>query len=282
MTQSASLPLAGLLRGLAADPGRPRLTWYGEAGERTELSGHVLDNWVTKTTNLLVQEFGAGPGTMVLLDLPVHWRTVVWAFAAWRCGACVAVTADPPPGVAHDVLVTHRPEEAEHLAEGAGSADVVAVALPALARRFEGTLPPGAVDAASAVMTYGDVLTWIAEADTSRRALLTSQGRVSHAKLLAWARNVVGARNPLPGPAATPEGGHPAGAGEAGASEPPERVLLGPAEGEVLELLAAALTAYARDDSLVVCAPAVTAELAEDPARAERLTSGERVTARWR
>ena len=52
------LPLPGLLAQLTAEPGRPRLTWYAPA-ERVELSGHVLDNWVTKTANLLVEEYDA-------------------------------------------------------------------------------------------------------------------------------------------------------------------------------------------------------------------------------
>src|SRR5665647_605927 len=100
------MPLPGLLAQLTAEPGRPRLTWYAPA-ERVELSGHVLDNWVTKTANLLVEEYDAGPGTRVLLDLPVHWRSVVWAFAAWRVGACVIV---PGPSTTRvDLVVTDHP-----------------------------------------------------------------------------------------------------------------------------------------------------------------------------
>src|SRR5690606_18769358 len=139
------------------DPGRPRLTWYGDDGERVELSGAVLENWVNKTTNLLVEEFDAGPGTRVVLDLPVHWRTVVWAFAVWRVGATVVLVAaedDATTGggaTRPDVVVTTRPERWTGM-----RAELVAVALPALARRFDGDLPAGAVDAASAVMTYGD------------------------------------------------------------------------------------------------------------------------------
>src|SRR5688572_18938796 len=79
--------VADLLRLITRDPGRPRLTWYGDDGERVELSGAVLENWVNKTTNLLVEEFDAEPGTRVVIDLPVHWRTVVWALAVWRVGA---------------------------------------------------------------------------------------------------------------------------------------------------------------------------------------------------
>src|SRR5659263_132930 len=155
------MPLPGLLAQLTAEPGRPRLTWYAPA-ERVELSGHVLDNWVTKTANLLVEEYDAGPGTRVLLDLPVHWRSVVWAFAVWRVGACVMV---PGPSTTRvDLVVTDRP--AAH-----SGGDIVAVALPALARSFDGDLPPGVVDATGAVMTYGDVLTWMPEPDPLSPAL---------------------------------------------------------------------------------------------------------------
>ena len=48
---------------VATDPTRPLLTWYDDAtGERTELSGATLANWVAKTANLLVDEVGAGAG----------------------------------------------------------------------------------------------------------------------------------------------------------------------------------------------------------------------------
>src|SRR5659263_624948 len=143
------MPLPGLLAQLTAEPGRPRLTWYAPA-ERVELSGHVLDNWVTKTANLLVEEYDAGPGTRVLLDLPVHWRSVVWAFAVWRVGACVLV-----PGLSAtrvDLVVTDPP--GRHRRGGN-----VGVALAALGARLGGGPPPGVVDATGAVMTYGDVLT---------------------------------------------------------------------------------------------------------------------------
>ena len=40
---------------IATDPTRPLLTFYDDAtGERTELSGATLANWVAKTANLLV------------------------------------------------------------------------------------------------------------------------------------------------------------------------------------------------------------------------------------
>lgn len=135
----------------ASDPGRPRLTWYGPAtgptaGERVELSARVLANWVAKTANLLVEELDAGPGSRVALDLPPHWKQLVWALATW-CAGAEPVAADDAGA---DVLVSSRPHER------CGPL-LVAVALPSLARRFEPTPPPGWLDWAAEVAGFGDV-----------------------------------------------------------------------------------------------------------------------------
>ncbi|WP_156387925.1 TIGR03089 family protein [Cellulomonas sp. Root137] len=231
--------VADLLTLLVREPGRPRVTWYGDDGERVELSGAVLGNWVSKTTNLLVEEFDAGPGTRVALDLPGHWRTVVWALAVWRAGACVVSPGAGPV----DVLVTDSPA-------GASARDqVVAVALPALARSFPDPLPPGAIDAAGAVMTYGDVIGWTAPLDPSAAALDGVVTR-SHADLLT-------------DPAAEAD-----------------RVLraAGP-RSEVVAFLLDVLAVLAGDGSVVLTSPATTAELADDAPRRDRLVASERVTA---
>lgn len=172
------MPIPGLLAQLTAEA-RPRLTWYSGV-ERVELSGQVLDNWVTKIANFLVEEYDAGPGTRVQLDLPVHWRAVVWALAAWRVGACIAPS---PKGRVH-VVVTDRPAEP-------GDRAVVALGLPALARTYDGELPAGVVDATSAVLGYGDVLTWIPEPDPLGPALELPDRTVMHRSLLAWGQDVV-------------------------------------------------------------------------------------------
>lgn len=233
------MPLPGLLARLTADPGRPRLTWYGDDGERVELSGHVLDNWVTKTANLLVEEYQAGPLTRVLVDLPVHWRSVVWAMATWRVGACVAV----PPAGRPDLVVTSEP--ARHADAGA---DIVAVALPALARHFDGELPAGAVDSTSAVMTYGDLLTWMPEPTPSAPAVKAGEQLVAHASLAEWAQGV------LDGFGEFPEGG---------------RVLVALPADALADALAVSLAVLERDGSLVLCAPGIDAVARQRIARAE-------------
>lgn len=143
-----------LSRALRTDPGKPRLTWYDGDGQRVELSGAVLGNWANKTANLLLDEVDAGPGTRVGLDLPMHWRTVCWAVGAWWAGACVVTdpTTTPtatPAATPVDVLVTTRP--ADHRGTR------IAVALPPLARAFDGPLD-GAVDSAATLLAHADAL----------------------------------------------------------------------------------------------------------------------------
>ena len=181
-------PVAAILATLTQDPGRPRLTWYGPDDERVELSGAVLANWVTKTSNLLVEELDAAPGTVVALDLPAHWRTLVWALAVWRTGATLSLVSPKDDEVEADVAITHRPE-----AWAAYDVPLVAVALPALARSFGDGLPAGALDAAGAVMTYGDALGPVVDPVPDSLAIVTGAFRgavtVSYNDLVDWAES---------------------------------------------------------------------------------------------
>jgi len=136
-----------------AESRQPYLTAYSgpDAGARVELSGHVLAQWVAKCANLLDEE-GVGPGGLVVVDLPVHWRAVVWVWATWVRGARVSFVPDEPGA---DVVVTDRP------ARHAGRTDgplVIAVPLAPLALRWEGELPDGVIDGGPAVMGQPDVL----------------------------------------------------------------------------------------------------------------------------
>jgi uncharacterized protein (TIGR03089 family) len=167
-----------LRRLLADDPGRPRVTWYGPDGERVELSARVLDNWVAKTANLLVDDLDVGPRTRVSLALPAHWRTVTWLLAVWSANGCAVVG---PPDPRADLVVS---SDAAVLAAAGAGATAVGVALPALALSFGPALPSGAVDAAQDVRTHGDVFApWI-EPDPADPALETPAGTVSYGDLL--------------------------------------------------------------------------------------------------
>ncbi|WP_336706417.1 TIGR03089 family protein [Oerskovia sp. USHLN155] len=255
-TSTPPMHIADLQRLITRDPGRPRLTWYGDDGERVELSGAVLHNWVNKTVNLLVEEFDAAPGTRVLLDLPPHWRAVVWALATWRTGATLVlppttegsavVGQEQDRGVADvEVVVTSHPTSWTGT-----SAQLVAVPLPALARRFDGDLPPGTIDAGSAVMTYGDQIGWVEEIDPTAIAV---EPALRHEDLVTWAL----ACTPRPT-----------------ASEP--RTLVG--EDHPLVVLRRTLQALSLDGSVIVTSVASTTAFADEPERLDRLRATERIT----
>lgn len=266
-----------LLATLARDGGQPRLTWYGSDGERIELSGAVLANWVTKTTNLLVEEFDAEAGVVVASDLPPHWRTLVWALATWRAGAELRLVeaGDSGPGSAParpaltgapDVVVTADPSRWVAPAGEARRAALVAVSLPALARRYDGDLPRGAVDAASAVMTYGDQLGYVPPVDPGATAL-SGAGvplAVDHGGLLGWAT----------------ERGDAVGKVAADAAATRERVLVRTslAPGAVTDLLARVLGIWSAGGSVVVLNPHMTTALEADLDRLSRLVTAEHVT----
>lgn len=68
----------------------PVVTYYDVAtGERVELSGVTLANWVSKVANLLVDELDVERGTRIRIGLPSHWQRFVWLLGAWRVGAVV-------------------------------------------------------------------------------------------------------------------------------------------------------------------------------------------------
>lgn len=158
--------LALLLR---SDAARPRITCYDDTdsptrGERIELSGKVLANWVNKAANLLQDEWDLGPGNVLRLDLPAHWRCAYWALAAWSVGVSVRIGEGPA-----DALVTTSPEVAAAAVEQGRYAALVT--LPALARRAP-QVPPGVLDEAAELATHPDDFTPWDEPDEADAALL--------------------------------------------------------------------------------------------------------------
>ena len=176
--------LAGLLR---ADPGRPRVTWYGPDGDRVELSARTLENWVAKTANLLVEEYDAGPGTLVDVRLPGHWRTLTWLLATWALGGGAVVGTPATPDMVVDVVVTDDPAAA--VAGGADPSTVVAVALPALATSSGPGLPDGVLDGTAEVRLRGDVFVPLVAPAGADAALVTPAGPLTHGDLLPAARD---------------------------------------------------------------------------------------------
>ena len=170
-----SIPAANLMSALRSGHSTsPRLTWYGPDSERVELSGRVLDNWVAKTSNLLQDELDAEPGTAIRIDLPAHWKSFVWALAAWQLGMEVVLD-----GSAADLLVTNDPSD--HT--GAAYDAVVAVPLAALAMSWPGELPPGVVDYAAEVRSHGDVF-MVHNEPTPELAAVRGNAGYAHADLI--------------------------------------------------------------------------------------------------
>ncbi len=145
-----------------SDPARPRITCYDDtrsatAGERIELSGRVLANWVAKAANLLQDEWDIGPSHVVLLALPAHWRSAYWSLAVWSVGATLALDGQAP-----DAVITDDPAATDLAPEAA------LVTLAALARRATPPPPSGVVDEAAELATHPDVFSaWDVPAPTN-------------------------------------------------------------------------------------------------------------------
>ncbi|WP_089156685.1 TIGR03089 family protein [Micromonospora sp. NBS 11-29] len=137
---------------IAPDPSRPLLTWYDDAtGERTELSGATLANWVAKTANLLVDSVGAAPGDPAGVSLPPHWQTAAVLLGCWSAKLTVV---DAPGPV--EVLFAAVDRVGEAAGWPAGERYALALDPFALPMR---EVPAGWADFVAAVRTHGDHFT---------------------------------------------------------------------------------------------------------------------------
>lgn len=168
-----------LLR-VATDPSQPLVTYYDmSTGERVELSTTTTANWVAKTSNFLVDELDAAPGTRIRIGLPSHWLTTVWILSAWNVGAAVVgqsadiglsgpdLLADEP----HRVAASLRPLGGRFAAPPDGFLDVGAE-VPGHGDQFIALDPPEpstlAVDLEGTVSTHADLLASITPDGTRR------------------------------------------------------------------------------------------------------------------
>jgi uncharacterized protein (TIGR03089 family) len=230
-------PASVLAEILRSDPARPRVTFYEDTpgpsqGERIELSGKVVANWISKAGNALQDEFDIGPGSVVRLSLPPHWRALYWAFAVWSVGGIV----DCADGSTPDLLICDDPALVASVRPP--PRDVVLVTLAALARVHPGNVPPGAMDEARELATYGDHFAALADPAPDDLALITGGEHTAY-------RSVVPQRN------------WPAGS----------RVGLA---GDLAQVLRSTLAAWAVDGSVVLARNGRRA--GSDP-RPERLAS---------
>ena len=163
ITPPTTVPSA-FARAVVADPTRPLLTFYDDAtGERTELSGTTLANWVAKTANLLVDGCALEPGTVAAIRLPAHWQTAAVLLGCWAAGLSVELDGTGSRVAAVCFAAADRlgelatDETFATLARGAG--EVFGLALAPLAAPMRPPPPDGVLDYALEVRGQGDHFT---------------------------------------------------------------------------------------------------------------------------
>jgi uncharacterized protein (TIGR03089 family) len=162
---------------VAADPTRPLVTYYDDAtGERTELSGATLANWVAKTANLLVDGLGLGTGDVASVALPPHWQTAAVLLGCWSAG--LVVDLEPPATRAQVGFGT-----TDRLGEVRAD-ETYALALDPFGLGFRAGAPAGALDFNEVVRGYGDHFSPLVPVTPSTVALA---GGTTHADLVATA-----------------------------------------------------------------------------------------------
>ncbi|GAB2874708.1 TIGR03089 family protein [Streptomyces mayteni] len=185
---------ADLLRSaLAADPGRPLLTYYDDAtGERVELSAATLANWVAKTGGLLQDQLAVGRGERLALLLPAHWQTAVWLLACAAVGVVVEVDGDPAEADA----VVAGPDRLDDARACRG--ERIALALRPLGGRFPQP-PEGFADYAVEVPGHPDTFAAYDPPGPDDPALLVEGRALTGGELLAAARTDAAERGLGPG-----------------------------------------------------------------------------------
>lgn len=174
--KAASVGVGALFAQVAsARPTRPLITWYDDTtGDRAELSGATLANWVAKTANLLVDGCGLAPGDRAAVLLPPHWQTAAVLLGCWSAGVSVTgivITGPGPEGGPEDVSAS-EPEPGQvsavdvlfagngllAQAERWPAGDRFALALAPLAAPLR-AVPPGYADYVVEVRAHGDHFT---------------------------------------------------------------------------------------------------------------------------
>jgi uncharacterized protein (TIGR03089 family) len=174
--------LAALWRtGVGRNGPRPFLTFHDfGTGERVELSYATMDNWTSKTANLIQDELLADPGSRFLLAAPPHWMTAVWAIAPLLCSAVVS-----PWGDAARARFAVAGPEAEQLEYArACRGERYALSLLPLGRPFA-EVPEGFADYVVEVRVHGDRFAAFDPPNADAPALTTSSGEaLTHREVL--------------------------------------------------------------------------------------------------
>jgi uncharacterized protein (TIGR03089 family) len=182
MADDRSSDLAALWRTRAARLGpRPLLTYHDfGTGERVELSYATLENWTSKTANLIQDELMAEPGSRILLAAPPHWMTAVWGLAPLLCSAVVSPWGDAAR--ARYAVSGPEPEQLEYARACRG--ERYALSLLPLGRPFA-EVPTGFADYVAEVRMHGDRFTAFDPPNPDAPALTDTSGEaLTHREVL--------------------------------------------------------------------------------------------------
>jgi uncharacterized protein (TIGR03089 family) len=196
---SALTPADLLADAVRRQPATPLVTHYDDAtGERVELSATTLANWVSKTANLLQDEFDLGRGSTAAVALPVHWQTAAVLLGVWSCGAAVLDTAaeDDDRLDAADVVLA----AADRLPplEEAGVEDLLGLSLHPLGLGMAGYVGQ-ARDFALEVRGHGDHFTPYEPPDPAAPGLLLGGVQLSLGGLVSTAHELAARLGITPG-----------------------------------------------------------------------------------
>jgi uncharacterized protein (TIGR03089 family) len=132
-------------------PTTPLLTFYDDSsGDRTELSGATLDNWVSKTANMLLDGVGLGPGDTVAVLMPPHWQTAAILLGVASAGLTADLDDRPGPVDALFTTPDQVTAAAIKVTEDRYVTGLLPFAMPV------GPLPVGYQDYVLEVRNYGD------------------------------------------------------------------------------------------------------------------------------
>jgi uncharacterized protein (TIGR03089 family) len=163
----------------STDPTRPIMTFYDDAtGERTELSGATMANWVAKTANLVVDGLGLGAGDTAAVVLPAHWQTAAILLGCWSAGLSVSLDGEGQHPVAFVTADRGVLGDRDVLAD-----ETYALSLAPLGLPFRPGPPPGTLDYIVEVRRYGDTFAKLASEASGSAAKLASEASGSAAKL---------------------------------------------------------------------------------------------------
>jgi uncharacterized protein (TIGR03089 family) len=188
----AGTPADLLAATLRRDAAAPLVTYYDDTtGERVELSGATLANWVAKTANLLQDEFDVTAGSTVAVALPVHWQTAAVLLAVWSCGATVLDTAAEDDGRLDDADVVLAAQDRLAPLEEQDVPELLGLSLHPLGLGMTGYAGP-ARDFALEVRAHGDVFTPWQPPDPGAPGLLLGGLELTLGGLVAAARELAG------------------------------------------------------------------------------------------